>query len=439
MKIGREFRIYPTKEQQDVLSHWIGCQRVIRNAKVDETNLNCWLRKNYKFSARVPKLSDVGVFDQCFSQFKTKENPWLKQVPSQILRNGVYRAKDAFSRYWKGQNKRPDKKKGGSHQSVLLTNELFTLENDILVIGTPKHYIGAVTLVAHRNYLVPKMITISRHPNGVWNCSFCFEDEEVLPTEEDLLVQHSFTPESRILAFDRGVANPLYGSNNVSYDLSEDHKRRGMFLDRSIVRKQQSLHRKVKGSRKRNKTKQKLAGLFATKKNIINDWQNKTALTIARSDCDVIAVEDLKLANMTKAPAPKPSPLCDGTYKENRAAAKAGLNGAMLRLALGRLSDKIQWKARQNGKAFIKVSPTKSSQECSCCTHTDPGNRLTQAEFYCQACGYKVHADYNASVVCRKRAYQILMKSRPGNHGDLKRSSRVQSPPRSRSSHPIER
>ena len=33
---GVKFRCYPTPEQEKILSEWIGCQRVIYNAKVAE-------------------------------------------------------------------------------------------------------------------------------------------------------------------------------------------------------------------------------------------------------------------------------------------------------------------------------------------------------------------------------------------------------------------
>ena len=49
---GRKFRLYPTAKQAQVFSQWIGCQRVIRNAKVEETRLNAWLRRASMFSDR---------------------------------------------------------------------------------------------------------------------------------------------------------------------------------------------------------------------------------------------------------------------------------------------------------------------------------------------------------------------------------------------------
>ena len=36
MLTGNRFRLYPTQRQQKILLRWIGCQRLIYNAKVSE-------------------------------------------------------------------------------------------------------------------------------------------------------------------------------------------------------------------------------------------------------------------------------------------------------------------------------------------------------------------------------------------------------------------
>lgn len=55
------------------------------------------------------------------------------------------------------------------------------------------------------------------------------------------------------------------------------------------------------------------------------DHAHKTALGLVRAH-DVIAHEDLKIRNMSRAPAPKPDPDQAGVFLPNGAAAKAGLN-----------------------------------------------------------------------------------------------------------------
>lgn len=58
------------------------------------------------------------------------------------------------------------------------------------------------------------------------------------------------------------------------------------------------------------------------------DHAHKTAVGLVRAH-DVIAHEDLKIRNMSKAPAPKPDPGRPGTFLPNGAAVKAGLNASI--------------------------------------------------------------------------------------------------------------
>lgn len=91
MQIGNQFRCYPTPAQANSLLQWIGCQRHIYNAKV--------LEVRYFRSFARKSLNHVGVFapiDQQYSQFKTELTPYLNEVPSQVLRNGASKWKEAY-------------------------------------------------------------------------------------------------------------------------------------------------------------------------------------------------------------------------------------------------------------------------------------------------------------------------------------------------------
>ena len=54
-------------------------------------------------------------------------------------------------------------------------------------------------------------------------------------------------------------------------------------------------------------------------------------------------------------------------------------------------------KAESGGRAVIAVDPRHTSQRCAQCGHTAAGNRVTQAELRCLACGHHAHADVNAA------------------------------------------
>ena len=80
----------------------------------------------------------------------------------------------------------------------------------------------------------------------------------------------------------------------------------------------------------------------------------------------------------------------------------AGLNRALLSRALGSAVEKLKYKAYSANKLVVFVPAQYSSQECSRCGHTDPGNRHEQ-RFVCQRCGFTAHADFNAATNIKKR------------------------------------
>ena len=73
---------------------WIGCQRFIYNAKVqDDRYFRTFVRKSLQL------VGQYAPIDQTYSQYKAQA-PFLKEVPSQILRNGAVRWRDAYSRFF---------------------------------------------------------------------------------------------------------------------------------------------------------------------------------------------------------------------------------------------------------------------------------------------------------------------------------------------------
>jgi putative transposase len=124
------------------------------------------------------------------------------------------------------------------------------------------------------------------------------------------------------------------------------------------------------------------------------DHAHKTALTLVRK-YDQIVHEDLKIANMTRRPKPRPDG--DGGYQPNGVAAKSGLNKSIHDAGWGIFLRILSAKAESAGRTVIAVDPRHTSQRCAECGHTAAGNRVTQAEFRCLACGHQTHADINAA------------------------------------------
>jgi putative transposase len=83
------------------------------------------------------------------------------------------------------------------------------------------------------------------------------------------------------------------------------------------------------GSGNRKRIRRALAREWRKVRNRRRDFHHRTAHMLI-STCDLIALEDLNSAGMTRRPTPKPDPKEPGAFLPNQAAAKAGLNKSIL-------------------------------------------------------------------------------------------------------------
>ncbi len=176
------------------------------------------------------------------------------------------------------------------------------------------------------------------------------------------------------------VANPRF-LHNRQEELTEAQRHLAIFpkrtkhrtkTHRAAARKVTALHAKIRRQRR--------------------DHHHKTALALVRG-YDLIAHEDLRIANMVKAPAPKPDPEQPGVYLANGASAKSGLNRSISDAGWGVFLTILHAKAESAGRTVIAVEPRNTSRRCPECGHAAKENRTTQAEFRCTACGHAAHAD----------------------------------------------
>jgi len=408
---GVKYRAYPTKNQAKILSQWVGSARVIYNCKVKEDE------QNYQ---RFKATGEKTPVHQAYSHFKTEERFWLKEVPSQILRNSASIWYQAKQRFFKGLAKNPRKKFRGKKDSVLLTNELFSLAEEInsngeaypiLKIGTKRHDLGILKIVFHRPSGIPKQMVISQK-HGEWYVSFCYETGEDFLSEEAILANYANMTESDLnrvtVGIDRGIVIPFQVSNGDSFNFDEVTQKRLRKKAKQLKRYQKKMAHQQKLSKSRFKTKKRIGRIHKKTGNLRHDFCHQTSHALAESDALVFALEDLSIKNMTKAPLAKIS--TDGRhYLPNKRKAKAGLNRELLSKGLAKTMTFLEYKARNLGKCVVYVSPHYSSQECAECSHTHPNNRKTQAEFMCLLCGKKENADLNASKVSAKRGIQYLL------------------------------
>jgi len=422
MLTGIKFRAYPTAEQKQALSQWMGAGRVIWNAKYNQWQYESTYARKY-----LP-VGTYACIDQTYSQFKDKElTPYLFQVPSQVLRNSAVNWFTTMQNWLDPQHPQthPAKnKKKLDRGSVHLTKELFRFETDLessrlrLFIGTTRKPLGYLEFNQHGLFQIPNSIRVKKNA-GIWWVSFCYDDavdeKTLLAAKTRLELFRKESEESLqnlVIGIDRGIAVAAH-TDSEAFDYTPIEKENFKKKQIRLKRYQRQMARQKKGSNSRAKTKGKIARVHQKIANIRYNFCHQVSHRLTKTDdtpAKIIVMEDLKIKNMTKAPKPKKNPET-GKWEKNGASRKAGLNKAILSIGWHKLETLVKYKVHRRGGLFVKISPHFSSQECAGCGHIHPDNRVSQALFVCKLCGNRDNADRNAAQVLKKRAIKLILNS----------------------------
>lgn len=413
MLMGIQLKAHPTDHQKLVLSQWMGCARFIWNAKCEED------RYLTKFAQKYMPLKTYAPIDQAYSQYKDPElSPWIKDCPSQILRNSAVNWFNTYQKFLDKECGKPKRKKKSDKGSIHLTKEIFKFEvcSDgvtRLFIGSKTNNIGYLSFKSHRDFKIPKSIYIRKKSGHYW-VSFCYQDDlddSTLRTQKETLdylrgASREFL-EAHTIGIDRGIVRPVQAGNEV-FDLTLAQKRNKKKKEAYLKRYQRRLSRQKKGSKRRFKMKHKISRTHEKIANIRKDFCHKTSRSIVDNpQTKIIVLEDLRTKNMTAKPKAKKN--AQGKWENNGAKAKAGLNRSILDQGWHQLETFIKYKSHRAGKVWFKIPAYQTSQECVVCDHTHPDNRKTQSKFLCVSCGHSDNADHNSVEVIKKRTIRLIL------------------------------
>lgn len=368
MLAGRRFRVEFTDEQAEFAERIGAACRAVWNTGLEQRReyrrRGAWL--NYQPQAK--ELAEA-----------KSEQVWLKDVPGHCLQqtlmdldracreHGTWKVRWRSGRRWAPSFRFPE----GNKMAVEKLNRRHAR------IKLPK--LGWVKFRASRS-LDGEMIrsaTLSRD-GALWFLSVLVDDGRQIPTAHASL--------GSAVGVDRGVATAIATSAGELIDrafLTPGERRRAVALQRK-------LSRCVKRSANRDKTRAALAAVRSRERARRRDFCAQTAHQLAAVNA-VVVLEDLKTKQMTKS--------AKGTLDEpgRNAAAKSGLNRAILSKGWHQFALALASAARYTGTAVIPVSAAYTSQRCSLCGHVDPKSRESQAVFRCTRCTHHEHADVNAA------------------------------------------
>jgi transposase len=352
--------MYPTPAQRAALLEQCRHARYVWNLAVEQWSM--WTRDKGPTPGYVQQSRQLTEARAAFS--------WLRHGVQTIQQQALRDFDQAVKNFYRGTHQRPTWRKAEIHEG-------FRIVGSEAAANVPK--VGWVRFRLSRAVPEAKSYRIKRDRTGRWHIAFAAIPEPIPGPGTGAVV-----------GVDRGVtvsAALSTGELLKCPDLSEREQVRLKHLQRRLARS-------VPGSKRRQRVKAAIAKLCARAGDRRKDWTEKTSTDLARR-FDVIRVEDLRIAQLTRRPKPRPSPEQPGAHLPNRRRAKAGLNRGILVNGWGMLVRRLECKALGRVE---KVKPAYTSQTCAACGHCAPGNRESQAVFRCVACGHQANADVNAAV-----------------------------------------
>lgn len=380
------YRLQPTRAQHASLLRLLEDQRQLYNAALQERR-DAWSKNKTSISMndQTRSLTEIRKFDDTYGDAPYNLSKWTLKRLDDAFRSFFRRAKKTgkagFPRF-RGNGRWQS---FGFHQKAGLQ-----LKSDRLLFSGGIE--GGLRVKMHRELPDRSIIksAVFTLENGIWRVALACEVPAAAVNNNDT-----------IIGIDIGVSFLATDSEGHHYPNVRPLDRRQKELRRAA----RGLARAKRGSKRRRKAVARLQRVQRRIRNHRRTHLHDVANEIVRS-ASTIAVEDLKLKNMTRS--------AKGTLAEpgRNVRQKAGLNRALADAAPGRLISMIVYKAESAGGCMIRVDPRNTSTTCSACDVVD-ATQLSRTRYRCR-CGLDLHRDHNAAINIRKRGIEALREAARG-------------------------
>jgi len=356
-----KFRLYPTKDQEQILKQFFGAKRWIFNHYLHENTR--------RFVNQENRLSNFDINKQITELKKQDDTCWLRTIDDWCLKNAAEDLSNAYQQFFNSvSGKRKGKKvsfpkfKNRYSRQSYRTRGL-RVDFDSCCVILPK--IKSVKCVFHRTFDGKiKQATISKSPSGKYHISILVEVED-----------QPKPPSTKLeIGIDLGLKDLMILSNGIKFKHPESMLTKAKL---ALKKQQKKLSRKSRGSKNYNLQREKVARCHE-KVSCIRNWYYHNISSYLTRTYDAVYVEDLNVKGML----------------QNRR-----LSRKIQETAWSTLTTMIEYKANRATRTFHQIGRfVPSSKTCSCCGHKIDSLPLNIREWTCPICNSNHDRDLNAAV-----------------------------------------
>ena len=378
-------RLYPNKQQGELIDKTIGCCRFIYNQMLNERIEVYKLFQDKKEELKKYKYkSEV--------EYKI-EFEWLKEVSSRALQQSRINLEKAYSNFFmenKKGNKKCYPKFKSKHKSKLsyrepqVLNQIEIENNKIKILklgwvkfrGLSKYFSGKI-----------KSVTIERSRDNKYYCSILVEQN----------LEQIENKNINTIGIDLGINNFVVSSLGDFYLSIKDTL---LKIENKIKFLNRKLSKKVRGSGHYERLKIKINSLY----NKISNTKDHYFYHIIQDICKkakTIVIEDLSVKNM---------------MKNRKLSHSIGFS------SWSSFVEKLIQKSREYDIDVIKQDKFfPSSKKCSNCGNKKGELKLSDRIYKCEHCRFEIDRDLNSAINLRNKSSEYGDKG----HGEMIRPKRL--------------